>query len=963
MVSSDAKKIRVLMVDDDEDDFILTRCLFEEFRDNRYALEWTASASEALSHMAQREYDVYLVDFRLGAENGLDLVRAGIAGGCQAPMILLTGQSEKEVDLEAMEAGAADYLVKGRFDAQLLERTIRYSIQQARSLRRVQSSEMKFRSVVQSASDAIFLVNGEGRVSLWNDAAMQIFGYTEADMERNSVTVLMGEEHARMAADLGVREMIENVLAPNSGKAIYASGRRKDGSEFPLEMSGSVWRSDGEVYYTAIIRDITERLKASATLKESEERYRDLFENANDAIYVHDLAGNFVTVNQTGEKAFGFTREEATSLNMSQVVAPEYLELANKHIAAKIAGEPASSYEIECLGKDGQRIAVEINSRVILDKGVPVAIQGIARNVTDRRRAEEERDRLYNVSNDLLATISFEGTLLHINPAWEKNLGYGGKELIGRSIDEITHLDDCQQNAANIENFRNGVCVSFESRLICKDGSVLWISWNSTPMVAEGIFYAVGRNITEKKHAEEILEFNALYDKLTNLPNRTHFMNHLEEAIAEQRRKGSKKFAVLFLDLDRFKIINDGLGHLIGDKLLIAISERIKSTLRPGDIVARLGGDEFTLLIHNVNDVSDATMVAERIQNQLANPFRLDNYEVYSSASIGIIVADDTLRKPEDFLRDADAAMYRAKDRGKARYEIFDDEMFIRNMNLLQVETDLRRALERDEFRVYYQPVVELETGAIKEVEALVRWQHGEYGLVAPDEFINIAEETGLIIPIGEWVLGEACRQVGEWQKSAPHLANLAVSVNLSAKQLMHPSLVGQVTKWLTKTQLEANHLKLEVTESTVMENPETALEILNKLCRIGIGFSTDDFGTGYSSLSYLHRFPFSRIKIDRGFIGKMQCDAKSKAIVQTILMLGQNLGIEVVAEGIENIDQLRLLRSMGCRAGQGYLFSKPLSAEFARDILLNGLKSDAVTSDYFCKISEPNVIEIASSQ
>ncbi|MBK8151371.1 MAG: PAS domain S-box protein [Acidobacteria bacterium] len=234
MLSSDAKRIRVLMVDDDEDDFILTRCLFEEFRDNRYALEWTASASDALGHMAQREYDVYLVDFRLGAENGLDLVRAGIADGCQAPMILLTGQSEKEVDLDAMEAGAADYLVKGRFDAQLLERSIRYSIQQARSLRRVQSSEMKFRSVVQSASDAIFLVDGEGRVSLWNDAARQIFGYTEAEMDGNSATVLMGEEHARTANAMGVREMIENILAPRSGKAIYASGRRKDGSELPL---------------------------------------------------------------------------------------------------------------------------------------------------------------------------------------------------------------------------------------------------------------------------------------------------------------------------------------------------------------------------------------------------------------------------------------------------------------------------------------------------------------------------------------------------------------------------------------------------------------------------------------------------------------------------------------------------------------------------------------------------------
>ena len=333
-----------------------------------------------------------------------------------------------------------------------------------------------------------------------------------------------------------------------------------------------------------------------------------------------------------------------------------------------------------------------------------------------------------------------------------------------------------------------------------------------------------------------------------------------------------------------FKIINDSLGHLIGDKLLVAIAERIKASLRPGDVVARMGGDEFTILIHSVGETSDATTVAERIQARLSKPFRLDNYEVFSSASIGIIISDNTQRTPEEFLRDADSAMYRAKETGKARYEIFDDEMHVRNMNLLQVETDLRKAIERREFLVYYQPIVNNQTGEIKELEALIRWQHPEYGLVAPDEFINVAEETGLIIPIGEWVLEEACRQTKLWQTTIPQLKDLSISVNLSAKQLMHPSLIEQIWGILHKTGLDMSYLKLEVTESTVMENGDVALHVLNELSAIGINFSTDDFGTGYSSLSYLHKYPFKRLKVDRSFTGKMDTDTKSEDIIRTIL-------------------------------------------------------------------------------
>jgi diguanylate cyclase (GGDEF)-like protein len=409
-------------------------------------------------------------------------------------------------------------------------------------------------------------------------------------------------------------------------------------------------------------------------------------------------------------------------------------------------------------------------------------------------------------------------------------------------------------------------------------------------------------------------------------------MSQLRISVDRLKNSPGSSFAVLFLDLDRFKVVNDSLGHAVGDKLLIAIAGRLQACVRPGDVVARLGGDEFTILLNRTGGIDDVTRVAERLQSQLAAPFRLGNYEVFTTASIGIIMSDETVRQPEDFLRDADSAMYRAKDAGKARYEVFDRQMHVRNLNLLQIETDLRHAVERSEFEVLYQPIVEMQTGRINEFEALIRWRHPKNGLISPDEFISVAEETGLIIPIGKWILQESCRQIAEWQSRFAF--PLSVSVNLSAKQLMHPSLIEQITGILADAGLNARQLKLEVTESTVMEHGERSQSVLNALDDLGISLSTDDFGTGYSSLSYLQRFPFDRLKIDRSFIDKMDDDDKSRAIVKTILMLGENLGIEVVAEGIETDRQLQLLTSLGCQYGQGYLFSHPLEARRAEKLL-----------------------------
>lgn len=455
----------------------------------------------------------------------------------------------------------------------------------------------------------------------------------------------------------------------------------------------------------------------------------------------------------------------------------------------------------------------------------------------------------------------------------------------------------------------------------------------------------LSRHIAEQDRISKALEENkehfrhaAFHDALTGLPNRSLLIDHLKLAIERSKLQHDHLFAVLFIDLDRFKNINDSLGHNTGDQLLVGIAARIGECLRPTDTVARLGGDEFAILLDGLEDWTVATAVAERIQNELLKPFSLNGHEVYTTASIGIRLSMDGREDAENLLRDADTAMYRAKDNGKARHELFHNTMHMRAVALLKLENDLRRAIEREEFCVYYQPIMTLETGALSGFEALVRWNHPERGLVPPDEFIPLAEETGLVIEIGAWVLREACMQLREWQVALGK-DSLSMSVNLSGKQLTQTGLIRQIENTLREAELDPTWLRLEITESVVMENAELATNTLLQLRDLGVHLSIDDFGTGYSSLSYLHRFPVNILKIDRSFIGRMARGDENSEIVKTICTLANNLGMEVVAEGVETREQLELLRSLKCEYGQGYFFSKPITAEAATALV----REDAV--------------------
>jgi diguanylate cyclase (GGDEF)-like protein/PAS domain S-box-containing protein len=555
-------------------------------------------------------------------------------------------------------------------------------------------------------------------------------------------------------------------------------------------------------------------------------------------------------------------------------------------------------------------------------------------------RESEERFRSAFDHAAGMAIVASDGHWVKVNRSLCEIVGYTEQEMLATHFQDITHENDLGNMMAEINKLLAGQTKTFqmEQRYLHKQGQAVWVLLSVTlvrdsePDCVHLIFQI--QDITDRKRAEERLLYDAFHDALTGLPNRALFIDHLKLSVERAKRRQDRLFAVLFLDFDRFKIINDSLGHMVGDQLLVGIARRLEACLRPGDTVARLGGDEFTVLLEDLNDTNEAIEVAERLQQTLSLPFNLKGSEVFTTASIGIALSTIGYEQAEEVLRDADTAMYRAKINGKARHEVFDKAMHASAMTILQLETDLRRAIDRKEFVLHYQPIVALETGVIRGFEALVRWQHPERGFISPGDFIPIAEETGLIIPIGQWVLEEACRQIRKWQEQFPQHPPLQVSVNLSGKQFTQANLIEQIRRVLRETGIDPRTLKLEITESMMMENIDTAINMLKQLRAIGIELSMDDFGTGYSSLSYLHRFPISTLKIDRSFVSRMTGNNENAEIVRTIVMLARNLDMNIVAEGVETESQVAQLKSLECEYGQGYFFSKPLAAEGAARLL-----------------------------
>lgn len=552
--------------------------------------------------------------------------------------------------------------------------------------------------------------------------------------------------------------------------------------------------------------------------------------------------------------------------------------------------------------------------------------------ILENFRREELRESEHRYRDLFEATfegmvIHNQGVILEANTGFAKMFGYELEEVVGRPLMQFAALESQHIFRTSIPS---GHALEFQG--MRKNGARIGVELVSSEHTYQGrkVNVLAVRDITERKRTEEQLRHDALYDPLTNLPNRALFKDRLELAILRQKRRNYHKFAVLYLDLDRFKIINDSLGHNIGDELLIEVSKRIKSCMRAVDTVARLGGDEFVVLLEDIQDSFDAIHAAERILINIRIPCRLQEHEVITTASLGIVISDPQYTLPEQYLRDADTAMYHAKELGKARYEVFDTIMRKKIMNRLEMETDLRAAMDNNQFEIYYQPILSLASGTITGFEALLRWWHPRLGLVYPVEFISLAEETGLILEIGDWVLENACFQAHQWQKKYPHLPPLSMSVNLSGKQLMQPDLLVKIKGILARTELDPMNLSLEVTESVLIRDMSVAKKTLMEIKNLGIQVHMDDFGTGYSSLGHLHQFPIDRIKIDRSFTASMLSNKNNMGLVRSIVLMGHELGLYVVAEGIETMEQMSRLGELGCEYGQGYFLSKPLPAREA---------------------------------
>lgn len=751
----------------------------------------------------------------------------------------------------------------------------------------------------------------------------------------------------------------------------------------------------------------TESARTEA-LRQSEERLRCLVQNASDIIGIVDAKGVVNYLSESITFILGYEPKDWIGKALAELVHPnDSSEI--EAILEQVCLHPATLLTIGCRiqHRDGSWCDFEIVCNNLLDQPSVAGIVITFHDVTVAQRREIERQQsetalreseeryalAVRAANDGLWDWNLKTNAVYFSSRWKSMLGYEDSE-IGNCLDDWfdrVHPDDLDRVKLELLLHLQGVTLHFENehRMRHRDTTYRWmLSRGVAARDANGSVYRLAgsqTDITERKTIEAQLMHDACHDALTGLPNRALFQDRLSHAVEFAKRHSNSLFAVIFLDFDRFKVINDSLGHLVGDQLLIAIARRLENCIRHQDTIARLGGDEFAILLEEIQDINDATAIANRIQGALVAPFLLNQQEIFMTVSMGIALGSLNYDHIEDVLRDADTALYRAKVMGKAQYAVFDPTMHTQAVTLLHREHELRRVIstcqfintqlineqpihehlinknliniqlinehdlngrggnqqdinEQQELQVHYQPIVSLENRTILGFEALVRWWHPEQGLVFPSEFIPIAEETGLIVPMGYWVLYKSCQQLQSWQESFSGTVPLEISVNISTKQLIQPDLSEKIGRILQQTHLDPSCLRLEVTESSILKQPELGISILHQLKDRGIRLAIDDFGTGYSSLSYLHRLPIDTLKIDRSFIHRMDVEREQWELVRTILTLAENLGINVVAEGVETPGELAQLEALGCKVAQGYLFSKAIDCQEATTLLATQL-------------------------
>ncbi len=803
----------------------------------------------------------------------------------------------------------------------------------------LKESETRYSELFRNAHDMIQSVAPDGRFLFANPAWFDKFGYTEADLPDLNFFQLIHPDSLEHC-----QESFSKVMQGEAIQNVEAIFQLRTGRHITVEGNAVPRYLDGEVVAMhGFFRDITTRKKAEERLHQLQEA----IETMQIGVIITDLEGTITYTNIAEAEMHGYEPEELLGQNMN-ILQPSRLR---KPLGlSEIAGWMGLVRESTHVRKDGTTFPVWLMSEIVIDhQGEPWALVTSCEDITERKQAEEalrkseERNRIILESApDPIAVYDMKGRIMYVNPAFSRVFGWELEESIGTRLDFVP-IENRRDTKLLFEKIRQGQTVSgFETLRIAKNGKAIDVSISGT-----GFFDRDGKlqgsvitlqDITRRKQQERDIKFLAYHDALTGLLNRKSFYSRLEDELvrsfrptAEERRLRGEKWALLFLDLDNFKNVNDSLGHEVGDQLLKSVAFRIRESVRKCDYIFRLGGDEFTIILHHLATDTDVAKVAQKIRKDVAKPYSIQNHTLYATASVGIGFYPQDGDNVETLVKNAETAMYVAKNEGEG-YRFFSEDMNKKALERMTLENHLRIALQQDQFLVYYQPLVDQHSQLVG-MEALVRWNHPEWGLVNPGRFIPIAEETGLIVPLGDWVLQTACEQIVEWREMGYN--GLTVAVNLSTRQFREPDLIETIERVLEATGLPSHHLKVEVTESGIMDNPEQAIERMQILRKRGIRFSIDDFGTGYSSLSYLKRFPIDTLKIDRSFVIDCPTDKDDQEIIKTIIAMARNLNMNTVAEGIETEEQRDFLIEQGCQFMQGYYYGKPMPPEqFLADLL-----------------------------
>jgi len=854
---------------------------------------------------------------------------AGIRGGFVFPVrsggkvIGVLGFNSRQVR-ETDERLLRAILVIGSQIGQFLER------------KRAEEEQRRFRAAMDASADLMLLIDPASlRYVDVNDAACRALGYSREEL------LTMGPPDIFSTSREDLARLYERMIAGDlSAPTVKGQYRRKDGSQLPVEAYPRAVRTGEGHVIVSIARDISDRLASEETLS----RFRVAMDNSADMIVLIDRATmRFVDVNETACRLLGYSREELLNMGPQDVLptSREDLERAYDEFIAT----PANIHGMrsQYRRKDGSTFPFE-STRHVLRSGDAHIIAAISRDISERIAAEEalreseERFRgLTGLSSDMYWEQDEQFRFTSMTGTGSQRVNVKTFPAIGKKRWEQNYVnmsaDQWAEHMALLEAHK-----PFRDMELCRldeSGKKIWISISGEPVFdSSGVFKGyrgVGKDITERKHDEEHIQFLANHDALTSLPNRTMFSEVLNLAIQNARRY-SRNFAVLFIDLDRFKNINDTLGHDAGDKLLQEMGTRLTQTVRASDVVARLGGDEFVVLVQEVAEPKQVSVVARKILSALVEPMSIQGQECRLTASIGICMYPSEAHNEQSLMKNADIAMYRAKEDGKNNYKFYSEEINIHTFERMALETSLRRGLERNEFFLHYQAKLDLHTKRITGVEALIRWQHPDLGMVPPLQFIPLAEETGLIVPIGKWVLNTACAQNVAWQRQG--LPPLSMAVNLSARQFADEDLIKNIADALENTGMKPELLEIELTESMVIQNPERAGKVLAEIKKMGARLAIDDFGVGYSSLTHLKRFPIDTLKVDRSFIHDLPQDPEDKAICQAIIAMGKSLNLTVVAEGVETLEQQTFLHDNACDEMQGFFFSKPISGDQFAELL-----------------------------